>query len=54
MSKTKPKHWAAPPAPPTNAQDRPLTGRVLIGLLTGDEAPEPAATDDSDSKSRRR
>lgn len=34
-------HWAVPPDH-TNRAHRPLAGRVIFGMLTGDEAPESA------------
>jgi hypothetical protein len=42
MSNTNGKqlgNWASPPKN-NNTQDRPLTGRVIFGMLTGGEGPD--------------
>lgn len=33
-------HWALPPTT-NNTAGRPLAGRVIVGMLTGNEGPEP-------------
>ena len=46
MSNTKLKtlgNWALPPTNNNNA-DRPLTGRVIFGMLTGNEGPDAVIT----------
>ena len=54
MSNTKAKttgNWALPPTT-HNTPSRPLTGRVIFGMLTGDEGPEPTNRE-PDAKPRR-
>lgn len=57
MSNTKGQtvgNWALPPTN-NNVAHRPLTGRVIFGMLTGGESPEPNATEViTSAKDRRR
>ena len=46
-------NWATPPKN-TNAEDRPLTGRVIFGMLTG-EGPDQTCSDvETSAKDKRR
>ena len=51
-TKTKAGNWALPPTN-TNAQGRPLTGRVIFGMLTGEGPDQPSKTDVVSEKPRR-
>lgn len=57
MSNTKGQattwHWALPPNNNNHAH-RPLTGRVIFGMLTGDEIPAPNQDVITSAKDRRR
>jgi hypothetical protein len=56
MSNTKGQttwHWALPPTN-NNLAHRPHTGRVIFGMLTGGESPEPNNEVVTSAKDRRR
>jgi hypothetical protein len=56
MSNTKlktPGNWAIPPTS-NNHAGRPLAGRVIFGLLTGNEGPEPTRDESKSAKKKPR
>jgi hypothetical protein len=54
ITKLKPAGNWAPPPTTNNTDGRPLSGRVIFGMLTGNEVPDPGNDVVTSAKDRRR